>query len=589
MHALAALALTALAAAGLLGLGEGLGGRSAGDRWVRGWTALWWSVALIAQLAGPRPAVWAGLLILAGGLWRAWGVARRRPRAALLFGAALAAGAPLWLAPPYFYDALVYHLGLPWTWLANGSFATVPHNLFSHFPMAAATVYLLPVALGVPEAAAGLHWATFVIALVALARLAGRLGAGRDRWVAPALMLACWHGTWIASVAAADQLVVLGVVLMADHLVARAEPARERILGAGLAFGLAIAAKYTAAIPAAAVLAVGWLGSASLAWAAAGIGVAASSFWWVRNLLTTGNPFFPLLWALLGGRGWSAADDERYLALVREGVGGLASVPAGLVHLVAPPDGLGWWAVAALPLVLLALFGDNGARRERRLVALALALAVAGWLVTSQTTRYALPLAALLAALAAAGLGQFGRRPARLVRALLGVTVALGALNLAAFVFGVLGFDRLWSGAQSAEAWRQAVTVNDPVPAYRRCDALLPQNARILVVGEGRSWGCPRPHQVSSPYDGQLVQTVVESSPTAAAAAQRLHAAGFTHLLINWGEVARLGGPGYRVLRWRSPDAEARWRTLLARFTRPVVREGDVEVRVLDPIAPGGA
>ncbi len=587
MHALAALTLTALVAGGLLGLGEMLGARSAGDRWVRGWTALWWSVALIAQFAGPRLAVWAGFLVLAGGLWKAWGLTRGQPRPALMFGAALAAGAPLWLVPPYFYDALVYHLGFPWTWLANGSFATVAHNLFSHFPMAASTVFLLPVAIGLPEAAAGLHWATFVIALVVLARLAGRLGAGRYRWVAPVLVLGCWHATWIASVAAADQLVVLGVVLMVNHLAAHDESASERTLGIGLAFGLAVAAKYTAAIPAAAVLVVGCLTAASVTWPAAGLGIAVSSFWWVRNLVTTGNPVFPLLWTLLGGRGWSAPDNQRYLALVQEGVGGLASVPAGLAHLVVPPNGLGWWAVAALPLVALALSGHDGARRERRLVALAVALALAAWLVTSQTTRYALPLAALLAALAAAGLGRFGPRPARLVLALLGVTVALGVLNLAAFVFGVLGVGRLWRGAESAEAWRHSATVNDPLPAYRRCDAVLPKQARILVVGDGRAWGCPRPHQVSSPYDEQLVQDVVESSPTAAVAAQRLRSAGFTHLLINWGEVARLGGPGYRVLRWRSRDADARWRDFLGEFTRPVFRKGSIEVRVLAG-GPGG-
>ncbi len=581
MHALAALTLTALVAGGLLGLGEMLGARSAGDRWVRGWTALWWPLALIAQFAGPRPAVWAGFLILAAGLWRAWSVAREQPRIALLFGAALAAGAPLWLAPPYFYDALVYHLGLPWTWLANDSFSTVPHDLFSHFPMAAPTVFLLPVAIGLPEAAAGLHWATFVVALTALARLAGRLGAGSYRWVAPVLMLGCWHATWIASVAAADLLVVLGVVLMADHLAARDESAPERTLGIGLAFGLALAAKYTAAIPAAAILGVGALVAAPVIWPAAAIGLAACSFWWVRNLITAGNPVFPLLWALFGGRGWTVEDNQRYLALVQEGVGGLASVPAGLAHLVAPPNGLGWWTVAALPLAVFALAGDDGARRGRRLVALAVALALAGWLVTSQTTRYALPLAALVAALAAAGLGRFGPRPARLVLALLGATVALGVLNLAAFVFGVLGVGRLWWGAEGAEAWRHSVTVNDPVPAYRQCDAVLPPQARILVVGEGRAWGCPRPHQVSSPYDEQLVQGVVESSPTAAAAAQRLRSAGFTHLLINWGEVARLGGPDYRVLRWRSRSADARWRELLGRFTRPVFRQGSIDLRAL--------
>jgi hypothetical protein len=579
MHHLAALGLTPLMAAAIVGLGAALGGKTTGDRWVRGWTAAWWSVALVAQVAGPRPSVWVGFAVLGFGLARALPLVRERPRAALMFAVGLAAGAPLWLLPPYFYDALVYHLGLPWTWLANRSFAIVPHNLFSDFPAAASTLFLLPVAAGVPEAAAGLHWATFVVALVALARLAARLGADRYRWVAPLLLVGCWHATWIASVPAADQLVLLGIVVMMDHLVAGDEPRRARIVGAGLAFGLAIAAKYTAAIPAAAVLAAGAVAAFPVSWWAAVVGVAASSFWWVRNVLTTGNPVFPLMWSIFGGRGWSAADDQRYLALVREGVGGLASVPAGLVHLVAPPIGLGWWVLAVLPLVAFAL-GGRGAARERRLVAFAAALALAGWLVTSQTTRYALPLAALVAALAAAGLGRMAPRPAGLALATLGVAVALGVLSLAAFLFGVLHVGRVWSGAESAEAWRHSVTLDDPLPAYRRC-AALPRQARVLVVGEGRSWGCPRPHQVSSPYDEQLAQDVVENSASAAAAARRLRAEGFTDLLINWGEVARLGGPGYRVLRWQTPAAAARWGELLARFTTPVFRDGEVEVRAL--------
>ena len=589
MHLLAALALAPLMAAAMLGLGEALGGRTAGDRWVRGWTAAWWVIALVAQAAGPGPSVWVGFAALSFGLWRASAMIRERPRAALVFAAALAAGAPLWLLPPYFYDALVYHLGLPWTWLANRTFAIVPHNLFSDFPAAAPTIFLLPVAAGLPEAAAGLHWATFVVALVALARLAGKLGAGRYRWVAPALLVGCWHATWIASVAAADQLVLLGIIVMTDHLVAGEEPRRTRIVGAGLAFGLAVAAKYTAAVPAAAVLAAAAVAAFAVSWWAGVVGVAASSFWWVRNLVVTGNPVFPLGWALFGGRGWSAAADQRYLALVREGVGGAASIPAGLAHLVAPPDGLGWWVLAVLPLVAFAL-GGKGAGRERRLVALAALLALAGWLVTSQTTRYALPLAALIAALAAAGLGRMAPRSAGLALAALGVTVALGVLSLAGFLFGVLHVGRVWSGAESAEAWRHSATLDDPLPAYRRC-AALPRQARLLVVGEGRSWGCPRPHQVSSPYDEQLAQEVVENSASASAAAQQLRAAGFTDLVINWGEVARLGGPGYRVLRWTTPAAAARWRELLERFTTPVFRDGEVEVRALAarPAAPGPA
>ena len=580
MHLLAAFIVTTLLAAGIAGLGSLLGGRSDGDRWVRGWTALWWLVALAAQVFTPRTGVAVGFAAAAVGLVAAAARARRLTAVAG-YGLGMLAGAPLWLAPPYFYDALVYHIGLPWSWLVNGSFATVPHNLFSHFPLAAQTVFLLPVAAGCPEAAAGLHWVTFVVALVELVRLAERLGAGRYRWAAPALLVACWHATWVAGVAAPDHLVVLAVLVMIDALVFPAGSARARTVSLGLGAGLAIGVKCTAVIPVAAVLTSDCIGSALVVAGAAGVGLAASSFWWIRNLASTGNPVFPLLWSVLGGGGWLPRDNDRYLAVVREGIAGFGSVPHGLAHLVVPPAGLGWWAVASLPLVVFAMSGTDAAANRRRRLGLAGALALAGWLATSQTTRYVLPLAAIVAALAAAGLGLLGRRPARWAGALLLATILHGFAGFASFVLVTLGSGPMWAGKVSREEWRHSVTVNDPLPAYRRCDALLPTEARILVIGEGRAWGCPRPHHVSSPYDRQLVQAYVEEAPSAADAVERLRSAGFTHLLINWGEVGRLGGPDFRVLRWETPDAGARWRELLSGFTTPLFREGAIEVRAL--------
>lgn len=581
MHLLAALGLTAFLAAGLAGLGDLLGGGSAADRWVRGWIAAWWPIALTAEAVSPAAAVGVGLAVAAVGLW---GAVRRLRRAdlqpAVGFAAATLIGAPLWLMPPYFYDTLVYHLGLPWTWLANHSFAAVPHNVFSHFPLAGQTVFLVPVALGAPEAAAGLHWATFVVALAAATRLSGRLGAGRFRWVAPVLLLACWHATWVASVAAVDLLVVVAVLAMAEHGLAAGATTRGRAVGLGAALGLALAVKYTAAIPVAAVLVAAGVFSLAGVPAALAIGVASSSFWWARNLVDTGNPVFPLLWSVLGGRGWSGADDQRFAALVHEGVAGFAGVPSGLLHLVRPPDGLGWWVAAVLPLAVIAATGAGRDARARRLLGLAVVLMLAGWLVTSQTTRYALPLAGLLAVLAAAGLGRLGRGTARLAAMLVVVAALHGFLSLGIFFWGTLGFQRAWS---QPEAWRHRVTVDDPLPAYRRCATELPPAARILLVAEGRPWGCPRPSHASSPYDTPLIQAVTDHADSARALAARLRADGFTHLAINWAEVDRLGGADYRILRFRAPAAAARLRTFLRDFTVPLFRAGDVEVRALRP------
>jgi hypothetical protein len=163
------------------------------------------------------------------------------------------------------------------------------------------------------------------------------------------------------------------------------------------------------------------------------------------------------------------------------------------------------------------------------------------------------------------------------------VGVLAGIITLGGFLFGGLGVQRVWLGALNPEAWRHQVTVDDPLPEYRACDRLLPADARVLVVAEGRPWGCPRPHHVSSPYDSQLVQSVVEASADARDAAGRLRRAGWTHLFINWGEATRLGNADYRVLHFQSSRGEKIWHELLAEFTTPVSRQGTVEVRALVP------
>jgi hypothetical protein len=260
-----------------------------------------------------------------------------------------------------------------------------------------------------------------------------------------------------------------------------------------------------------------------------------------------------LLWRLLGGAGWSARDDARWEALVHEGVGGAGSLLTGLVRLVRPPDGLGWWLLVAVVLAAVAVLRGDDLARRRRLVLTAAVVSLAGWLLTSQTVRYAFPVAAMLAVLAAVGMRWLPRWAAATAAAIAAVTVVLGVTDLASFTFGRLEIQRIWSGEATREEWRHRVTVNDPLPAYRAAeDGLLP-SARLLVVGEGRSWGCRVPHHVSSPYDLQLVQDWVESLPDSESVARAAASEGWSHLLINWGELARLGGPDFQVLRsWKS-------------------------------------
>jgi len=583
-HAIVALLVTILMALGLLGLGALCGGSRLLSRWVRGWTVLWWVTALLSMVAGPSwAALGSGAALIASAIWFALRELKS-PREAIIAAVAILCGAPLFLAPPTFYDTLVYHLGLPWTWLVNDAFAPISHHVFSFFPIATQTVYLIPVSLNLPEVAAGLHWCCLVIGMIGMRRIARQLGANRWDWLAPALLAACWQILWVAGQAAADLLVMTCFVAAIDALVSRGED-HWWWLDLGLACGLAAATKFPAGVPIAAVLGVAFVLARHdrlLVVRSGFVAATTASLVLIRNWIHTGNPFYPLLWNLLGGKGWTLRDQERWQALVYEGVGGLESIPNGLLRLIRPPGGLGWWALTALPLMILALGGRDDAGRNRRLVAAITLAALCGWLASSQTTRYAFPLAALLAILAACGISRLSGRTATVVGGLMGITILHGALGFVGFTLGTLHLGDLWLGRRTAEQWRASVTINDPLPLYRAAHDELPPSARILVVGEGRSWGCSFSHHVSSPYDLQLVQEIVENSRDPADVARRISDAGWTHLVINWGELERLGGPSFQVLRWTNPADHLRWNTFLRDMTVHVKSRGNVELRALD-------
>lgn len=581
LHTVGALAATGALAGGIAELGRRLGGETLAARWVRGWTALWWLVAVTAQLVAPAVAAVVGTLVVLAA-FAAWGYREHHAaRPWLLGGAAVLAGAPLYLCPPVFYDALVYHLGLPWSWLINASFDPIEHHVFSHFPIAGQAVFLIPVGWGLPEAAAGLHWFCLAVTLAACVRLAQRLETGGWAVLAPLLLVGCWQVLWVAGQPAVDLLVTAAIVAAVEALTAEPEP---RWLDFGLACGLAAATKYPAVVPTAALMLVAVLffpGRWRRIGISAAVAVAAASFVPVRNLLTTGNPVYPLLWSLFGGSGWSASDDARWLSLVHEGVHGFASLPSGIVRLVRPPDGLGWWAVVAAVLALAAVLHAGQGARSRRLVAVAALLGLGGWLVSSQIVRFAFPVASLLAVLAAAGASRLPRRSAAAAAVVVSATVALGLADLGRFTVGRLQIHRMWTGEATRDEWRHRVTLNDPLPAYRAAEAELQASARLLVVGEGRSWGCSVPHHVSSFHDRQLIQTWVEAAAAADEVARTAAAEGFSHLLINWGELERLGGRDFQVLRWRSAADEQRWELFLRQWTVPVASSPPCELRAI--------
>jgi len=537
-------------------------------------------VALLALLAAGATSAWTGWLVLAAGavaagrcasLWRGrfstarecWReIARRRwapPLLALALLAWLGAlGAAL--APAEFYDALIYHLAVPARYIASGGVGMIEGNYYARFPGGQGMLYALAILLRPDPIAAGslaqlLHLATGAAAALATFEMgrrhlrlgSGLLGAALFATTPGVLLIAIYP---IADLAAA----FYGSLVLACLLEARAGEGGRRgwTRLAGLLAGLALGVKYTAAISvvAPAMIWLAWearrLDRRRLADLALFALIAAAVFspWMARNALLEGNPVAPYMASLFGGGKGPGLADELARRLPEDGGAAVAahilSGPwrAGIERLGAG----GYLGVAFILLIPFLLLGGTGGRQGPiQLIAVVGFTALAGWAATVQVTRYlfpALPAFALMAAEGAARLAGSGR----LARSLLAACTGWLILHHV-YLFGVLAFTinpfGVALGVEMPEDYLNRRVSYYPAASF--INGSLPRDARVLLVGEGRTYYLEREVLANTPFDEkEVLRLAARAAARGDDLAAFLRAEGITHLLVSGPEMTRI-------------------------------------------------
>jgi len=521
------------------------------------------TAVLALGLLGRLTGVWlAGLVVAAAATGRYRGISGAARRMAW----PLAASAPLLavaLAPPFFYDSWVYHLGLPWQALLEGGLRPHPEMLFSSFPPLARLLYTLPLAAGADRAPALLHLIAFAFAASAAAGLARRLGAGRPAAGAVAACVPYLATAPLVPAFPASEAWTLGGVLCAVALAVG--PSRRGVAAtAGLAAGVAVAGRLQGLVWAAIVVAllVRHRRPRPVVAALASVVVGAAP-WWVANLALLGDPLAPI--------GWS-----------RPGIETLWRDASSSMHLAGSPPELARVAFAALAshagwLVLvggIAIVAAGISRRPRIAGAVLVALAgAAAWSLTGALGRFLAPVFAILLAAACSG-----RRPVGSVLAGIAVTVTVlpGLLSTVA-VWREIGGPALLGDEAAVLA---AVTVDDPSPGFAACES-LPPDAVVLLVAEPRGFRFPRRFVTTSQHDPSLLAAALERANDPRAAVDLLEGQGFTHVLVHVPELQRLA-PDYPVEPWTDAAGRDRFVAWTRLLGTPVVSEGGMVVYALD-------
>ncbi len=463
--------------------------------------------------------------------------------------------------PEIFYDSLVYHLALPNLYLQRGGIMPTPENLFSGMPFGLQMLFGWCLALADEGLASVLHL-SFGLGTAGVLWIWGRrhgsprtgLLAALLFYLAPVTIYASWHcGVDLA----ASFYSVLALFAAIRSLSAEEEDAGPWSLAAGMLTGFAMSTKYNVFVVGAVLILVraglahrqGLPFRHSLRMGLAAFCVLAP--WLFKNLLFYGNPLYPVLHNLIGWTRPELWQDFLGDAGVRPLSWSLGTAE-GIKHLVTFPWKasfgnwpLGDWPgpafIMLVPWVLLRRWGVLRRSEEPAPAwTAAVLMAAAGylsWTLSSRLVRYlvpALPFIALSVAFAV----ERGSFPRWLRRAGWAVVIFAGIYNFqAAFrQSDVIGqWTYLRRGRDKYDyLTHQRTTYGLPYySAVAFMNKELPKDAKVVFLGESRSYYIERDYIAATVFDTNPFWTAAKEAKDAAELAERVRKMGVTHIHLS--------------------------------------------------------
>lgn len=505
----------------------------------------------------------------------------RTTRAGVLFAVLLAvsvfAAAVLDLVPPVARDELTHHLAVPALYLRAGRMVEIPFADQAYYPMLLTLTYT-PLLAHVSEIAPKYLHLAFGLGSAALACAYLRTRVDDDLALFAALLLFTTPTVFVLAASAYVDLALLFYTAAALLALLRwSESGRIWfLLASGLAAGLAASTKYNGALVivllgvTAVLLAPERRGLRPLlALAAFGlVSVLPLVPWLAKNFAETGNPVFPLLNGLLGGRPLPArpAVDvfsyRRYLygeswldiALIplRVFLTGAEGEPGRFDGVFNPLYLLGF-TVALLP---------GASRRDRALGGFAAVFLFLAFFLAVFRSRYAIAVLVPLVVLTVEHLKRWKR------------TLVLPLMVAGALLFNALHIGIFWgridplaflSGRETRADFITRFAPEYPVTVY--ANEHLPRGATVHLAflgNRGYYWSVPYHYDMH--YSGTTLREAVANAGSADAVAGAFSAIGITHL-------AAVDPLLERYMRNNLDAAQyARWSEFVAHHLRPLHR-----------------
>ncbi|MGB9872140.1 MAG: ArnT family glycosyltransferase [Anaerolineae bacterium] len=329
------------------------------------------------------------------------------------------------LSPPLWWDEAAYHLAVPKLYVQHHAIIYIPFIPYSNWPMEAEMLFTLGLLLRSEVLAHLVEWSAFLLVCWSL-YLAGRhFFSPQVDLLAATLFSLTPMALTLSGTGLIEPTLTLYVFLATIFYLEWTET-RQRVdwILAAIFGGLAASTKLNGAlIPLVvgiltAILTLRQTKSFKNAWTCllqfGLISFAVVAPWYIKTWIHTGNPFWPFLLQMLGGRDWDLLGNEYLLGFIRK-----PNLPltlsnwlAGLWYLTfdyqkfGPSQfRLGAHYLPLLPLVIPAvLLVEKGAtRRTLHQMSLVALLYYTLWFLQTHQSRFLMPTIPVLAILAAYG------------------------------------------------------------------------------------------------------------------------------------------------------------------------------------------
>jgi hypothetical protein len=455
------------------------------------------------------------------------------------------------LTPAVGKDALIYHLAVPKLFLKHHGLYFIPGNIFSHYPLGGEMLYVLGLALCGEVLAKGIHFVMGLSILLGMWQFMRHHIPGALFIPLALLIFYTIPSVFVTSHQAYNDLTVSFYTFLAVYAFVNWFARRQSawLILCGVFCGLAMSTKYTA-------LFLPFLGCLGILWACrhqklsvqstlrlllayfACTFIVGSPFY-IKNWMMTGNPFYPFMYGIFGGKGLDPEQARLYDLFVRSLGAGRGFFDYLLlpwnVSVNARMNGPQFDGILG-PVFLLTLPFVVGMRKiaiSAKVIIVYCLLIFMFWASSAQQIRYLIPIFPFLAMMTAYILSYYRSRKG--VFAVLTVFIA-GSLAFNGYHmakdFVKIGPLDVITGQEDRDTFLSRM-----LPSYamfQYLNARLPEDSNVfLIYMQNLGYLCNPPYYSDSMFESYTIEKILGHAATTAGVYHTLKEKGFTHILYD--------------------------------------------------------